>query len=120
MTGSDYAWIEPVRQDLHRRMLDAHLRLAELEEQAGRTDAAADVLERVICLDLYAEEPYRRLMTIQARHGRPDAVTATWQTLQRRLADLDVEVDEATARLYRSLAKSDASVAAPRPIRLSS
>ena len=120
MTGTDYAWIEPARQDLHRRMLDAHLRLAELEEQAGRSDAAADVLERVIGLDLYAEEPYRRLMTIQARHGRPDAVTATWQTLQRRLADLDVEVDEATARLYRSLTKSDASVAAPRPIRLSS
>ena len=90
------------------------------KSKPAAADAAADVLERVIGLDLYAEEPYRRLMTIQARHGRPDAVTATWLTLQRRLADLDVEVDEATARLYRSLTNSDASVAAPRPIRLSS
>ncbi len=121
LAGSDYPWVEPVRQDLHRRALDAHLRLAELEERAGHPDAAVDTLERVIDLDRYAEEPYRRLMTLHAAHDRLDAVTATWQVLQRRLADLDVDVDDATARLYRSLTSPDApGPGRPRPIRLSS
>ena len=119
LAGSDYPWVEPVRQDLHRRALDAHLRLADLEERAGHPDAAVDTLERVIDLDRYAEEPYRRLMTLHAGHNRLDAVTATWQLLQRRLADLDVDGDDATARLYRSLTAPDAtSPGRPRPIRL--
>ncbi|MCU4187358.1 LysM peptidoglycan-binding domain-containing protein [Acidiferrimicrobium sp. IK] len=121
LAGSDYPWVEPVRQDLHRRALDSHLRLAEIEDHAGHPDAAVDTLERVIDLDRYAEEPYRRLMTLHAAHGRLDAVTTTWQFLQRRLADLDVDGDDATARLYRSLTTPDAtSPGRPRPIRLSS
>ncbi|MGH8994441.1 MAG: AfsR/SARP family transcriptional regulator, partial [Acidimicrobiales bacterium] len=121
LQGVGYAWAEPVRQDLHRRALDANLRLAELEDHAGCPDAAVDTLERAIDLDRYAEEPYRRLMALHAAHGRIDAVTATWQLLQRRLADLDVDVDDATARLYRSLTAHD--VRPPtrtHPVRLSS
>lgn len=119
LAGVGYTWVEPVRQDLHRRALDAHLRLAELDDRAGRPELAAEVLERAIELDRYAEEPYRRLMALHATHGRPDAVTATWQLLRRRLADLDVDMDETTANLYRSLT----SPAAPQPsraVRLSS
>jgi DNA-binding SARP family transcriptional activator/LysM repeat protein len=121
LQGVGYAWAEPVRQDLHRRALDAHLRLAELEDHAGRPDAAAADLERAIDLDRYAEEPYRRLMALHAAHGRIDAVTATWQLLQRRLGDLDVDVDDTTARLYRSLTAPDARPpTSTRPVRLSS
>ncbi|MGH9295541.1 MAG: AfsR/SARP family transcriptional regulator, partial [Acidimicrobiales bacterium] len=85
LAGVDRPWVEPVRQDLHRRALDAHLRLAELEDQAGRTSAAVQALERAIDLDRYAEEPYRRLMALHAGHGRPDAVTSVWRLLQGRL-----------------------------------
>jgi DNA-binding SARP family transcriptional activator len=121
LQGSDYAWVEPVRQDLHRRALDAHLRLAELEDNAGHLDAAVDTLERAIDLDRYAEEPYRRLMALHAAHGHTDAVTATWQLLQRRLADLDIDVDNATDRLYHTLTAANAMTPTdPRPIRLSS
>jgi DNA-binding SARP family transcriptional activator len=121
LQGSDYPWVEPVRQDLHRRALDAHLRLAELEDHGGHPDAAANTLERAIDLDRYAEEPYRRLMALQGAHGRIDAVTATWKLLHQRLGDLDLEVEPATTRLYRSLTTSapDTSDGA-RPIRLSS
>ena len=118
LAGSAERWVEPVRQDLHRRAVDAHLRLAELEDHAGHHDAAVAVLERIIDMDRYAEEPYRRLMALHAAHGRRDAVTATWQLLQRRLADLDVDVDEATARLYRTLVAPDPDPGAagqPRP-----
>ncbi len=120
LQGAGYSWVEPVRQDLHRRAVDAHLRLAELEDKAGRPGTAIDVLERVIDLDRYAEEPYRRLMTLQAAHGRLDAVTATWKLLQRRVADLDVDTDDATTRLYHALTTASIDPARPRPIRLPS
>jgi DNA-binding SARP family transcriptional activator/LysM repeat protein len=103
LAGSDFPWIEPVRQDLHRRCLDAHLRLAEIENQSGHSERALSVLEEAIELDRYAEEPYRRIMTLQAACSRPDTVTATWRLLQSRLGDLDLEVEEATSRLYYSL-----------------
>jgi DNA-binding SARP family transcriptional activator len=105
--SSGWIWLEPVREDLHRRAVDAHLRLAELEEQSGDHPAAEAVLGRVIELDHYAEEPYRRLMTLQARQGRTDAVKATWRNLQRRLAELDLDADAATARLYRRLVAAE-------------
>jgi DNA-binding SARP family transcriptional activator len=101
--GCDWLWVEPVRADLHRRAIDAHLRLAELEVAAGRPDAAQGVLERAIDLDRYAEDPYRRLMTLQADTGRHDALRQTWQLLNRRLGELDLEVEPQTARLYRQL-----------------
>ncbi|MGH7912023.1 MAG: hypothetical protein ACREOV_09895, partial [Candidatus Dormibacteraceae bacterium] len=58
-------------------------------------------------------EPYRRLMAIHADTGRGDLVRSTWRLLLRRLGEIDVDVEEDTARLYRSLsaeaARSEAS-----------
>lgn len=119
LAGDDGSWVEPVREDLHRRAIDAHLRLAELDEHAGRYAAAVATLERAIDLDCYAEEPYRRLMTLQAACGRPDALSSTWRLLGRRLAELDVDMEEATARLYRRLTAAE-QPGAPHPVRLSS
>jgi len=119
LDGMEDPWVEPVRQDLHRRALDAHLRLAELEEAASRPDAAVATLEQAIELDGYAEEPYRRLMTLQAARGRLDAVGSTWRQLNRRLAELDLDVEPASARLYRTLTAGQ-EADAPRPARLPS
>ena len=118
LAGADHPWIEPAREDLHRRAVDAHLRLAELEEQADESDAAIEVLEQVIALDRYAEEPYRCLMTLYGSAGRHDAVRTTWRQLQRSLAEIDVDVDDATTRLYHDL--TTRAPETPRPIRLSS
>ena len=103
LDADDYRWVEPVREDLHRRALDAHLRLAELEERHGALDASEEALRGAIGMDDCAEEPYRRLMVLQASRGRLDAVAATWRVLQRTLAAIDVDPEPATARLYRSL-----------------
>lgn len=105
--GSGWLWVEPAREDLHRRAVDAHLRLAELEERLGSPASAEAVLERVVDLDRYGEEPYRRLMALQAKGGRIDAVEATWRLLQRRLLDLDLDPDPSSGQLYRSLTGSD-------------
>lgn len=104
---SGWLWLEPAREDLHRRAVDAHLRLAELEDAAGNTAGAAAVLEKVIDLDRFAEEPYRRLMTLHAGQGRIDSVKATWRKMQRCLVEIDLDPDPATARLYRTLVSED-------------
>ena len=103
LTGDDRPWVEPVRQNLHRRALDAHLRLAELEAEAGHSEAAVELLERAIERDRYAEEPYRRLMMLHGARGRVDAVQDVWRLLLARLAELDLDVEEATATVYRQL-----------------
>jgi DNA-binding SARP family transcriptional activator len=99
----DYLWAEPIREDLHRRALDAHLRLAELEEGLGRPNAAVDVLSRAVALDPFAEEIYRRLMGLHGRMGRTDAITGIWQSLQRNLAEIQLDPEQTTTRLYRTL-----------------
>jgi DNA-binding SARP family transcriptional activator len=103
LQGWDEPWVESARQDLHRRCVDAFLRLAELEETDGEPKRAVTTLERAIELDHYAEEPYRRLMVLQGSLGQVDTVSATWKLLHTRLEELDLEVEEATTRLYRSL-----------------
>jgi DNA-binding SARP family transcriptional activator len=111
LAGIDYPWVEPVRQDLHRRALDAHLRLADLEDRLGNPDAADATLHRAIDINRYAEEPYRRLMALQADRGRLDAVADTWRLLQERLDEIDVDPEPATVRLHRSLAAPEDSPA---------
>jgi DNA-binding SARP family transcriptional activator len=121
LVGTDYCWVEAVRQDLHRRALDAHLRLAEIDARLGNHEAATDTLRRAIDLDRYAEEPYRRLMKLHAERGRLDAVVDTWKLLNCRLAEIDVDPEPATERLYHSLTRPPASPAdRARRARLSS
>ncbi|MHB8450668.1 MAG: BTAD domain-containing putative transcriptional regulator [Mycobacteriales bacterium] len=101
LVGTDYAWAEQAREDVHRRGLDAHLRLAELHDGAGRPEAALATLEHAIVIDPIGEEAYRRLLALQGRLGRIDAVQRTWRLLRRKLADLDLEPETATVALYR-------------------
>ncbi len=44
--GAGWLWVEPAREDLHRRAVDAHLRLAEFEERLGHLLAAEAVWSR--------------------------------------------------------------------------
>jgi DNA-binding SARP family transcriptional activator len=97
--------------DLHRRALDAHPRLAELEEDQGHEVAAIEVLRHAIQLDHYAEEIYRRLMVLQSRIGESDSISSTWRQLQRSLADLDLDPAQETTRLYRELIRNREALA---------
>jgi DNA-binding SARP family transcriptional activator len=108
----DYLWVGPAREDLHRRALDAHLRLAELEEANGHLDAASTVLTRAMQLDPYAEEVFRRSMALHGRLGRTGAVGGTWRQLQRNLAELGLDPEVATTRLYHELVHGE-FIAAP-------
>jgi DNA-binding SARP family transcriptional activator len=105
--GLDALWVEPVREDLHRRALDTQLRLAELSAER-QPERAIAVLERTIEVDPICEEAYRRLITLQASLDRRDAAQRTWRLLQGRLAELDLDPEGATEHLVHELF-------APRP-----
>jgi DNA-binding SARP family transcriptional activator len=98
-----YGWAEIPREELRRRVVDALARLAELRAVAGDRDGALAALDQAIELDPLAEELYRRTMRLQADLGRPDAVRRTYHALERRLADLDLDVDDATEQLLTTL-----------------
>ncbi|MHB8448955.1 MAG: BTAD domain-containing putative transcriptional regulator [Mycobacteriales bacterium] len=110
---ADYLWLEPVREELHRHALDAHVRLAELHDEAGETDAAINVLERAITLDPVAEDLYRRLIRLLGRAGRRDSVNRLWKQLQGKLADIDLDPEPVTVTLVRKLQDR---AAAPSPL----
>jgi DNA-binding SARP family transcriptional activator len=103
LEGADYDWAEPAREELRRQAADAAGRLAELRERAGDGDGALTALEAAAGWDPYNEELHQRIMRLQARLGRPDAVRRTYGRLQSRLAELDVEPDDATERLLSQL-----------------
>lgn len=98
-----YSWAEPVREDLHRRALDAHVRLAEIRDENGDSQAAIHVLEHAITLDPVAEDLYRRMIRLLARTGQRDGAGRHWDQLQGRLADINTEPDPATTALIRQV-----------------
>lgn len=98
--GADYLWAEAAREDLHRRALDALVRLADLHHDRPQ-QAIAD-LDRALALDPYAEEIYRRLIRLHAAAGRPDAARRAYRQLRDRLADLDLEPEPTTTALIAS------------------
>ena len=114
--GLDALWAEPVREDLHRRALDAHVRLAEsyADDQPER---ALAVLEKAVEIDPICEDLYRRLLTLQADLGRPDTARRTWRLLQGRLADLDLDPEPETEELIGSLLPAPPTTVRPLPPR---
>jgi len=103
LQGSDAIWVEPSREDLRRRAIDALVHLSELHQEADNTEAALHAIERAITLDPYAEDLYRRAMRLYAHLGRPDGVRRTLRHLENRLEELDVDLDEVTHRLAEKL-----------------
>jgi DNA-binding SARP family transcriptional activator len=100
-----YEWIEPEREALHRQAVEALIHLAGLYE-AGETERSLTVLERARTLDRYAEEVYQRIMTLQARLGRTDAVRRTYRLLETSLEELDVDPSQETQQLLWRLLRS--------------
>jgi DNA-binding SARP family transcriptional activator len=104
--GTDAVWIEEVRETLRRDAVDTLTRLAELCEQHDPEQALA-ALERAITIDRYQETLYRRIMRILASLNRPDAARRTYQLLESRLTELNVEPDNQTAQLLHQILYPD-------------
>jgi outer membrane protein OmpA-like peptidoglycan-associated protein/DNA-binding SARP family transcriptional activator len=93
-----YEWIEPEREALRRQAVDALIHLAGLYE-SDEPERSLTVLERARSLDRYAEEIYQRIMKLQARLGRPDAIRRTYRLLESALEELNVDPSQDTQQL---------------------
>jgi DNA-binding SARP family transcriptional activator len=93
-----YEWIEPEREALRRLAVEALTQLAALHEQ-DKPEQALAALERARGLDQYGEEIYQRIMELQARLNRPDAVRRTFRLLETALEELDTDPSEETRQL---------------------
>jgi DNA-binding SARP family transcriptional activator len=93
-----YEWIEPEREALRRQAVEALIHLAGLYE-SDEPEHGLAVLERARSLDHYAEEIYRRIMELQARLGRSDAVRRTYRLLETALEELSVDPSQDTQQL---------------------
>ncbi|MBN1174647.1 MAG: LysM peptidoglycan-binding domain-containing protein, partial [Micromonosporaceae bacterium] len=84
-TGQD--WSSGYTDRYRHQILAAYARIAEILE-TDHPDQAVTALEQAIDLDPVNEDLYQRLMRVQGRLRRPDAVRRTLRQLEDRLADL--------------------------------
>jgi DNA-binding SARP family transcriptional activator/nucleoid-associated protein YgaU len=113
LPGVYYEWVEPAREDLRRRAVDALARLADLRHERGDLSGAAEALDQGVGIDPYAEELYRRLMSLDAARGLDPR--RVFRRLQDRLGEIDVDPDPATLRLLADLATAAPVPASPPP-----
>ena len=99
---SEYPWAESHREEIRRAAVDALTRLAALYEPSEGEQALA-LLDRALKDDRHNEQLYQRVMRMQARMGRPDAVRRTFRLLEARLDDLELSPGEDTLRLTAAL-----------------
>jgi DNA-binding SARP family transcriptional activator len=97
-----YEWIEPYREEIRRRAVDAFTRLAGMHEPAESEQTLA-LLDRALTHDPVNEQLHQRIMTIQARLGRADAVHRTLRLLENRLSDLGLTPGDDTYALATDL-----------------
>lgn len=97
-------WSSPVRDDLRSRYLHALERAGELADALGETPRAAALQERLFSEDPCNEKACRWLMTRAITDGRRGEAIRTYERCQLALRrELDIEPDEKTRRLFRSI-----------------
>ena len=106
--GINADWLLPHRMDRQRDYADAATRLARLY---GTTDAERTLamLDAVLKRDPLNEDLYRRIMRVDAKLQRPDAVNRTLQLLEARCEEIQSAPDASTYELAKSLTRSKAA-----------
>jgi len=97
-----YDWIESYREEFRRQAVDAHTRLAGMHEPAESEQALA-LLDQALTHDPFNEQLYQRIMAIQARLGRQDAIQRTLRLLETRLAEISTTPGKDTYSVAASL-----------------
>lgn len=101
-------WILPVRQQLHRDVMQALEQLINLSEHQREYHAGIRYAQRLLGLDPLHEVAYRRLMQLHALNGDRAAALHNYHTCVTVLQqELGVEPDEETQGLYEQLLHHD-------------
>jgi DNA-binding SARP family transcriptional activator len=108
--GSDYLWVEGLREHFTTQATDAAIRLARATERAGAEPAERDsvlgVLERLCTLHPDRERLAQHAIRLYQAAGRHDAAHNTFERLQRTLHDLGLAPDQATRALIAPRVKT--------------
>ncbi len=104
------AWIEPEREQLHRRFVVTLKRLTQILEERGDYARALTYGERLLALDEFDESSYRLLMRLHAlNRDRGGALRVYKRCVAVLDEELDVEPDPSTRELRdRLLTMTDA------------
>lgn len=86
--GHDYHWLEPIREQLRRRAIRAHLHLAELVS-ANNPREAAELTQSAAELDATSEDLSRLAIEAHSRAGNKPAVDAELRRLKTALREID-------------------------------
>ena len=106
LDGFDYPWLEPYRQALRHHALHVFVRFAAAIADTDPESALA-ALERALPIDPVNETLYRRVMRLQARLGRPEAIAGTLALLRRQLDEIDERPERQTLTLAATLSSRD-------------
>lgn len=97
-------WIQPEREQLRRRYLQALDRLIQLLEEQHKYAAAIAFAQRIIHNDALNEDAYRSLMRLLARTGDRSGAVRVYQDCVRVLQSvLGIEPSQATRETYQRL-----------------
>ena len=101
-------WAALTRDHLRLAHLDALSRLSNLHFSAGRYAACAALCQRIIECDPCREDAHRRLMRCYSRQGQPHLALLQYRAcVQALAAELGVDADPATARLYDQIRRHE-------------
>ena len=102
------------RENLAQDHLAVLARIAELQERAGRYDAATDALRELLELEPTDEAAHRALMRVYALDDRRQLALRQFERLRTILGrELDVEPADASRLLYRDILEGRLGAAAP-------
>ena len=97
-------WLQLARARLRKQAGSVAARLAALHHEAGRTDDAIAVLERLLWIDPADESAHRELMKLYAAGGRRSEALRQYQDCVAALArELDAEPGAETNRLQAEI-----------------
>jgi DNA-binding SARP family transcriptional activator/predicted ATPase len=111
-------WALLNRERLHRLVMDALHRLAQVHEAYGDLEQALPHAWRQVELDPWRENAHRQLMRLLALSGQRGAALAQYETCRRLLAEeLGVEPAAETTRLYEQIRDGELKAPVPSPAR---
>lgn len=100
LQGVYYEWAEPLQSHFKRRYLDVLVKLSDLRSTSADFEGALSAVLQAIEEDPYAEQLYRRALTLCGRLRRPTEIRRIYKELEATLAQgLEAEPDKETADL---------------------
>jgi len=100
-------WLQPERDRLRLRFVEAAVRAGDLLLARGGVDGARQLAERAIAADAWSETGYQLLISAQLAHGDRVSAHRTLRRCQQMLHELGVAAQQRTLALGRQLGPRD-------------